>query len=70
MEGHCWVGQKQFQSTGRDANTTSQSSSFDSIVPNFNMVKTLTLLVHAGLVWCFHNPPNSDKDYRIFNVRK
>ena len=22
--------------------------------------------VHAG---CFHNPPNSDVDYRIFNVR-
>ena len=20
------------------------------------------------LFWCFHNPPNSDMDYRIFNV--
>ena len=29
----------------------------------------LTLLVHAaGLFWCFHHPPNSDMDYRIFNV--
>ena len=27
------------------------------------------LLVHAGLFWWFHNPPNSDMDYRIFNVR-
>ena len=24
--------------------------------------------VHAGLFWCFHNPPNSDMGYRIFNV--
>ena len=23
-----------------------------------------------GLFWCFHNPPNSDMDYRIFNVRR
>ena len=28
----------------------------------------LTLSVYAGLFWCFHNPLNSDKDYRIFNV--
>ena len=26
------------------------------------------LLVHAGLFCCFHNSPNSDTDYRIFNV--
>ena len=32
-------------------------------------LKILTLLVHAGLFWCFHNPPDSDMDYRIFNVR-
>ena len=30
------------------------------IVSNSNSMKTLTLLVHAGLLWCFHNPPNSD----------
>ena len=27
------------------------------------------LCVHAGLFWCFHNPPNSDVDCRICNVR-
>ena len=38
-------------------------------VSNFNIMKTVTLLVHAaGLFWCFHHPPNSDMDYRIFNV--
>ena len=26
-------------------------------------------LVHAGLFCCIHSPPNSDMDYRIFNVR-
>ena len=35
---------------------------------NFNILKTLTLLVHAGLFWCFHNPLNSDLDYRTFNM--
>ena len=30
--------------------------------------ETLTLLVHAGLFWCFHNPLNFDMNYRIFNV--
>ena len=24
--------------------------------------------VHAGSFLCFHNPPNSDMDYRVFNV--
>ena len=24
--------------------------------------------MHAGLFWCFHNPSNSDLDYRIFNM--
>ena len=38
------------------------------IVSNFNILKTVTLLVHAGLFWCFHSPPNSDMDYRIFNM--
>ena len=40
------------------------------IVSNFSSLKSMTLLVHAGLFWCFHrNPPNSDVDYRIFDVR-
>ena len=30
---------------------------------------TLTLLGHARLFWCFNNPPNSNVDCRIFNVR-
>ena len=34
------------------------------------MMKTLTLLVHAGLFCFFRNPPNPDMDYRIINVRK
>ena len=28
----------------------------------------LTLSVHAGLFRCFHSPPNSAMDYRIFNA--
>ena len=29
----------------------------------------MTFLVHAGLFgYWFHNPPNSDMDYRIFSV--
>ena len=32
-------------------------------------LQRLTLFVHAGLVWYFHNPSNSNMDYRIFNVR-
>ena len=31
-------------------------------------IKTVTLLVHAELFWCFHNPSNSDRDYKIFNM--
>ena len=30
------------------------------IASNCNIIKILTLLVHAGLLWRFHNPPNSD----------
>ena len=41
---------------------------FFCVVCNFNIMKTLTLLVQAGLCWCFHNPSNSDMDYRILNV--
>ena len=41
---------------------------FFRIVSNFNMMKTLTLLVHAGLFCCFHSPLNSVMDYRVFNV--
>ena len=29
-----------------------------------------TFLVHAGLFHCFHKAPNSDMDYRIFNVHR
>ena len=27
------------------------------------------LRVHTGCFQCFHNPPNSDMDYEVFNVR-
>ena len=39
---------------------------FVCTVFGFNPLKTPTLLVQAGLFWCFHNPPKSDADYRIF----
>ena len=31
--------------------------------------------MHVGLwfmvlFWCFHNPPNSDMDYKVFNLHK
>ena len=47
---------------------------FFCIVSNLNSLKTLTVtpwlvVVHVGLYWCFHSPPNSDMDYRIFNTR-
>ena len=42
----------------------SQGSSFFSIVSNFNILKAVTLLVHAGLFWCFHNPQNSDRIFQ------
>ena len=41
---------------------------FFFIVSNFNILKTLTLSVHVVFFWCFHNPPNSSTDYRVFNV--
>ena len=37
-----------------------------SIVSSFNIMKTLTLLVHAGLFCCFHNPPNSDGNVHFY----
>ena len=40
---------------------------FFHIVSNFNMMKTLICLVHAGLFCCFHSPLNSDMDCRSFN---
>ena len=49
---------------------SSSSSSFSSSV-NDHQPQSLTLLsflVHAGLFLCFHSPPNSDMDDRIFNV--
>ena len=48
---------------------SNDSTSFLSLVSSLNMMKTRTLSVPAGLFCCFHNPPNSDMDYRIFNVR-
>ena len=30
---------------------------------------SVAFLVHTGLFWCFHNTPNSDKDYTIFSLR-
>ena len=48
---------------------SSKSASLNCpVVSNFNILKTLTLLMHAGLFWYFHNPLNSDMNYRIFNV--
>ena len=38
------------------------------LVSNFNIIKTLTLLMHAGLFGCFCNPSNSEMDYWIFDV--
>ena len=41
----------------------------------YNNLKTLTVVsrvtfpMYSGLIWCFRYPPNSDMDYRIFNVR-
>ena len=32
---------------------------YTDIASNFNNVKTMRLLVHGGLFWCFRNPPNS-----------
>jgi len=29
---------------------------------------TYTDIVHAGLLWCFHNPPNPDTDFNIFDM--
>ena len=36
-------------------------------VSSFNSLKTQTLLMHAILFWCFHNPPNLtiDIDYTL-----
>ena len=54
----------------RKVSSSSSSSSFSSSV-NDHQPQSWTLpsfLVHAGLFLCFHSPPNSDMDYRIFNV--
>ena len=44
----------------------SSSSSSSCVVSNINVIKTLALLVHAGIFWRFQNPKNSDMDYMIF----
>ena len=36
---------------------------------NLETLKTRTYLAHAGLLCCFHNPPNSDMHYTVFNER-
>ena len=36
------------------------------IMPIFNSLKIVTLLVHAGLSWSIDNPRNSDMDYGFF----
>ena len=41
---------------------------FFRVVSSFNILKTLTLLVIAGLFWCFHNLTYSHMDYKSFNV--
>ena len=38
---------------------------FFLIMSSFKIMKTLTLLMHAGLFRCFPNPSNSDMDYVI-----
>ena len=43
------------------------SSSSIQYLSNFNILKADTF--SAGLFWCFRNPLNSDRDYRILNVR-
>ena len=44
-------------------------SSFVGIVSSgFNTLKIRTLLVHAGLFGCFHNPTNSDMNHRSFKA--
>lgn len=48
---------------------SSSSASFCfRIVSVLNVLKTFIHLAHAGLVWCFHSPPNSGMDSRIFNM--
>ena len=48
------------------------TSHFLRIAAHFNTLQWIflspTLLVLAGLFWCFHNPSNSDMDCRIFNM--
>ena len=36
---------------------------------NFETLKTRIHLAHAGSLCCFHNPPNSDMHYTVFNER-
>ena len=41
---------------------------FYRIVATLNILRTRTLLVHAGLFWRFHSPLKSDMDCGIFNA--
>lgn len=42
---------------------------FFRFVPNISICNTLILKVYVGLFGCFYNPPNTDMDYGLFNVR-
>ena len=53
---------------GRDVTKDRSAGRGRGRMSNFNILKTLTLLVHAGLFGRLHNPPISDTDFRIFNV--
>ena len=42
---------------------------FFRICPSLTFWRLWHFFVHAGLFWCFRNPPNSHMDYRIVNLR-
>jgi len=42
---------------------------FCSVWSSFRTGKTLDAFSACGVNWCFDNPPTSDMDFRIFNVR-
>ena len=66
----CWTLQRMNPDPYPHTHTVSYNSALSSVWWRLHILKTLslTLLVHVGLFWCFHNPPNSNKDFRIFNV--
>ena len=46
----------------KDGNDLSQLTKCFVFFPLFNILKTQTPFVHAGLLGCLHNPPNSESD--------